>query len=388
MPGIWRYSNMLPPLKVKISLGEGNTPLLRSMRIAKGKNVYFKNEGCNPTGSIRDRAASLVVSHASSEGYKRVIAVSDGNMGVSVAAYATRAGLKASIYAPSWIEKEKIFLIKTYGAKLVIEDKGIDALLKEVDGYSSRVKAYNASSTHNALSMEGLKTLSYELYMQLGSVPRRIYVPIGSGLTFLALHYGFKELLEGGFINKVPEIIGVEHCGNPKYASFLGISKKCMEEPYPGLRYYAPPIFNSVIDILRKHGDLVVVSSRETIRAAKILALQEGLFTEISSAVVVAGYLKTELEDSVIVLFSHGLKSASGYTRPLRRRFTQPFIGATKRLILGVLETHKGLTGYEIWRNLDLNITPQAVYQHLKELTDRGYIRAVQEGDVKRYYLP
>lgn len=388
--GIWRYCGALPPLPVKLTLGEAGTPLIRSVRLGRGRGVYFKDEGRNPTGSVRDRAASVVVSHAASEGFGGVVAVSDGNMGVSVAAYAARAGLRASIYAPSWIEVEKVFLMKAYGARLFIEDKSIDALLREVD---DRVRArgdlYNASSTYNALSLEGLKTLSHEIYMQLGRIPSNVYIPLGSGLTYIALYMGFKELVDAGLASRMPRIVGVEHCGNPKYSEHLGASSgRCREEAYPGLRYSKPPFYNHVIDAIRKSGDVVTVSSRETVRAAKLLAMEEGLLTEISSAVAVAGYMKSGSEDSVVVLFSYGLKSASSYARPLRRKFTEPFVGATKRLVLEIVRSKPGLTGYEIWRELGLNISPQAVYQHLRELAGRGYIRVVEESGVKKYYPP
>ncbi len=386
--GIWRYCGALPPLLKKITLGEANTPLIESLRMGRGREVYFKDEGRNPTGSVRDRAASVMISHAVSEGYRKIVAVSDGNMGISVAAYAARAGLKASIYAPSWIEVEKVFLAKAYGAKLSIEDKNIDTLLRGVDDYArARVDLYNASSTYNALSLEGLKTLSYEIYLQLGRIPSNIYLPLGSGLTYLALYMGFKELVETGLASKMPRIIGVEHCGNPKYSEHVGGSGgRCREEAYPGLRYSKPPIFNHVAGAIKRSGDVIVVSSRETARAAKMLAMDEGLLTEISSAVAVAGYLKSGPEDSVIVLFSYGLKSASSYARPMRRKFTEPYVGVTKRLVIGVVRSKPGLTGYEIWRELGLNISPQAVYQHLKDLVGRGYIKQVEEEGVKRYY--
>lgn len=386
--GIWRYCGSLPPLPTRLSLGEAGTPLIRSVRLGGGKEVYFKDEGRNPTGSVRDRAASVVISHAVSEGFDRVVAVSDGNMGVSVAAYSARAGLKASIYAPSWIEVEKVFLMKAYGAKLSIEDKSIDTLLREVDELArARGDLYNASSTYNAFSLEGLKTLSHEIFAQLGRAPSNIYLPLGSGLTYLAIYIGFQELANAGLVSRAPRIIGVEHCGNPKYSEHLERSvSRCREEAYPGLRYSKPLFFEHVVNAIERSGEVITVSSRETVRAAKMLAVEEGLLTEISSAVAVAGYLKSGLEDAVVVLFGYGLKSASSYARPLRRKFTEPYVGVTKRLVLSLVRSKPGLTGYEIWRELGLNISPQAVYQHLRELVRKGYIRQVVEDGVKRYY--
>ncbi len=383
---IWGFEGSLPDFPVKVTLGEGFTPLVESWFIGRDKGVYFKDEGRNPTGSTRDRAACIVVSHAASLKYKRVVAASDGNMGVSIAAYAAKAGLKAAVYAPPWIDSEKALLIRAYGAELELRDKSIDAIVKDVSELSEKTKSYNASTTSNPLSIEGLKTISYEVLLDLGRVPRSIYVPLGSGITLLSIYYGFLDLVEAGLAPRIPRLVGVEHCGNPKYAEHLSSVSKCREEAYPGLRYYTPPVFNHVLEVLEKQGEVVVVTSRETLRAAKQLATREGLFTEPSSAVAVAGYLKREEEDSVILLFGHGVKSASAFARPRRRRFTAPYVGITKKLILEVLRSKPGLTGYEVWRELGLNITPQAVYQHLRDLAEMGLIRVVERSGVKRYY--
>jgi threonine synthase len=385
--GAWKYCSDLPPLSKIVSLGEGNTPLVESTSVARELRVYFKDEGRNPSGSIRDRAASVVVSHATSTGAKGVIAASDGNMAVSVVAYSARAGLKAVIHAPAWIDWEKALLIKVYGGSLVVEDKSIDVLVREVEERAREKKLYNATSTWNTLSIEGLKTLAYEIVEQLGKAPRAVYVPLGSGLTYLSLYIGFRELAERGLISRTPLLVGVEHCGNPKYAEHFGASSKCREEAYPGLRYSTPLIYDLVVDAIVETGEVVVVTSRETIRAAKALTSSEGLFTEISSAVSLAGFHRYPFDEAVLVLFGHGLKSASNYTRPLRRRFTEPFVGVTKRLIIEVLKSKPGLTGYEVWRSLGLNISPQAVYQHLKELAEMGLVKVATESGVKKYYV-
>ncbi|MFZ8783493.1 MAG: pyridoxal-phosphate dependent enzyme, partial [Desulfurococcaceae archaeon] len=202
--GAWKYCSDLPPLSKIVSLGEGNTPLVESTSVARELRVYFKDEGRNPTGSIRDRAASVVVSHATSTGAKGIIAASDGNMAVSVVAYSARAGFKAVIHAPAWIDWEKALLIKVYGGSLVVEDKSIDVLVREVEERAREKRLYNATSTWNTLSIEGLKTLAYEIVEQLGKAPRAVYVPLGSGLTYLSLYIGFRELAERGLISRTP----------------------------------------------------------------------------------------------------------------------------------------------------------------------------------------
>ncbi len=384
--GIWKYCDKLPSVGRPISLGEGLTPLVESVKIAGDLVLYFKDEGRNPTGSVRDRAASVIVSHAASTKAKKIVVVSDGNMAVSTSAYASRAGLKTTVYAPSWIDWEKALLVRAYGGKLVVEDRSIDVLVRDVESLARERGYYNATSTWNTLSIEGLKTIAYEIVEQMGRAPKAIYGPLGSGITYLALHVGFSELAEQGLIPTTPLLVGVEHCGNPKYAEHFGLSSKCREETYPGLRYTSPIIYDYVVEAISKNGQVLVVTSKETIKAAKTLAQSEGLFTEISSAVSLAGFLRDPIDESVVLLFGHGLKSASSYARPQRKRFTEPYVGVTKRLILNVLRSKPGITGYEVWRLLGLNITPQAVYQHLRDLIELGYAEVIIENGTKKYY--
>lgn len=385
--GIWRFADNLPRFKEIISLGEGSTPLIPSTKVFKN-GVYFKDESRNPTGSFRDRAATLIVSDAVETGAKRIVVASDGNMGSSVVAYTARAGFEVSVYVPSWVEPEKIALMKAYGANVIVKETSLDELLEYVDKRSRREGFYNASSTYNALSIEGLKTISFELWEQLGEV-NEIYIPLGSGLTALSLHHGFQELKQLSLINKLPKIIGVETCSNPVYSEMLNLNvSKCSDEPLPGLYYRKPVIKEFVVETLEKYGEIVVVSRKEIIEAAKRAARLEGLFIELSSAVSLAGAEKIgPLDKSVVILTGHGLKGYSAYSKPSKVKMISLFPGSTKNLILTLLKESPGLTGYDIWKKLGLNISVQAVYQHLHDLSKRGLIRVSYENGVRKYFL-
>ncbi len=381
------FKYMLPPLGEIASLGEAWTPIIRSDRMFRD-NVYFKDEGRNPTGSFRDRAASLVISYAYVKGYRRIILASDGNMGVSVAAYSARRGLRTTIYVPRNTDMEKILLMKAYGARVVVSDKDLDTLLRDIESEASERDLYNASSTYNILSVEGLKTISYEIVLD-GYKPDMIYLPLGSGLTLLSIYYGYRELLDHGIVDHMPKLIGVETCANPVYALKLGlIDKPCREKGLPGLSYRKPIIMDHVLEILRKHGDIVVVTRRKTVDAAKKLSRLEGLFVEPSSAVALAGALENPPlgEETLILLTGHGLKGPTIYMRGSRRRIPHIFPGATKYLILELIKENPGLTGYEIWKKLGLRISVQAVYQHLKDLREKGYIVSKLEYGKIKYY--
>ncbi len=387
--GIWGFSGALPDYDVRVSLGEAWTPVILSNRLFPEGEVYFKDEGRNPTGSFRDRAAAIIVSHATAEKYKTLILASDGNMGVSVSAYSARAGLKTIVYVPKNTDPEKILLMKAYGAKTIIRDKELDDLLVFVEKEARKKGYYNASSTYNTLSIEGLKTIAYEIYLDIG-VPDKLYLPLGSGLTLLSIYLGFRELLDHGLIDHIPLLVGVEMCGNPVYAVRVGFPvKHCREKPLPGLSYTRPPIIEHVSSVLEKYGDVIVVSRKKMLDSAKKLSRYEGLFVEPSSAVALAGALENEaLEGRIVILLTgHGLKGPALYLRGSRLRETRIFPGTTKHLILETLSEYPGLTGYEVWKKLGLRITPQAVYQHLRELEEHGYISSKIIGDQKRYYL-
>jgi threonine synthase len=385
--GVWRYSSLLPEVRVKVTLGEGSTPLIKAGRSVRGDlDVWFKDETRNPTGSFRDRAAALTVSDAVSSRFKRIILASDGNTGASVAAYAARAGVPVTIYLPKWVEDEKIILMKSFGARVLVEDKTLDELLDYVHDRARREGFYNASSTFNYLSLQGLKTIAFEIYERLGSNVNAVYLPLGSGLTLLSLYEGFRELVELGLTSRVPKLIGVEACGRPLYSSSLRGVPSCGEEPLPGLRYLKPVIYEHVLEVLEMFGETVVVSRRQVLEAAEKLSRSEGLFAEASSAVSFAGFLESPEDKSVVLITSHGLKSPEAYSKARRLKFTEVFPGVTKRLILDLLSRHPGLTGYEVWRMLGVNISPQAVYQHLKELEAKGFVRSVDEEGRRKYY--
>ncbi|MEM1877549.1 MAG: pyridoxal-phosphate dependent enzyme [Desulfurococcaceae archaeon] len=384
--GVWRYSGNLPYFEKNLTLGEGATPLIKSSKIFSNE-VYFKDEGRNPTGSFRDRAASLIVSDAVECKAKRIVVASDGNMSSSVVAYAARAGIEVTVYVPSWIDVEKIALMKAYGANVIVKDSPLDELLEYVNKRSRKEGFYNASSTYNALSIEGLKTISFELWEQLGSVSE-VYVPLGSGLTVFSIYHGFQELKQLGLIDRIPRIIGVETCSNPIYSETLKSNvSKCSEEPLPGLSYRKPIIMEFVLEILDEYGEVVVVSRKEIIEAAKKAVRVEGLFIELSSAVSLAGAEKKgALDNSVIILTGHGLKGYSAYSKPSKAKMINLFPGSTKNLIISLLKEKPGLTGYDIWKNIGLSISVQAIYQHLHDLEKRGYIRSIYENGVRKYY--
>lgn len=204
--GLWRYGSMLP-VTGSITLSEGGTPLVR--RRDCREEVFLKVEGDNPTGSFKDRGSTVVISDAYNQGYKSTTVASTGNMGASVAAYSAYANMITRIFIPEDIPREKVAQITAYGAELVPVQGGFT---QAVEGSLEETKkgVYLATSGYNPYFIEGLKTVAYEIYEQMG-VPDRIVVPTGSGGLLTAIHKGFLELRALGlFSERMPQMIAVQ----------------------------------------------------------------------------------------------------------------------------------------------------------------------------------
>ncbi|MCD6488502.1 MAG: pyridoxal-phosphate dependent enzyme, partial [Desulfurococcales archaeon] len=390
MKGIWRFRSLLPSFKVYNTLGEAFTPLIESKNISKElglKNLYFKDEGRNPTGSFRDRAAALITSHAYSNGFKELVCATDGNMGASLAAYAARLGLRVKAIVPRNADYGKIIMMKALGAEVIEHGETLDDVYGYVDTMCREKELYNATSESNPLGIEGLKTIAYELLLDLGKLPDTIIIPIGSGLTLYSIYYGLREMIEHGITQSYPKLIGVQPCNNTYLAEKLGIKpRKCRgrKTVIIGLAYEFPPLAKEVIEAIKAtKGTLVLVDNLDIIEAAKKLALYEGIFVEAAAATTVSAlqqlvgeYLEKD-ETVAALLTGHGLKSFNQYIIPSRRRRVSKvfFPSDTKYEIIRLLAKKPGIKGYTIWKELGLQISVQAIYQHLNSLEKKGIIR-------------
>ena len=194
-------------LNQPVSLGEGNTPLL-SVKVF-GREVYFKCEYLNPTGSFKDRGTATLVSFLRSRGVAEAIEDSSGNAGASFAAYAARAGIKARVYVPDSASGSKRKQIEAYGAELVpvpgSRSKASQAVIQAAE--SGMVYASHAYLPFN---LPGYATCAYEIYEQLGRNPGAVVVPAGQGGFLLGMARGFEFLLRADKIQKMPMMVGVQ----------------------------------------------------------------------------------------------------------------------------------------------------------------------------------
>ncbi len=292
--GLKRYQSMLP-LEPRISLGEGSTPL--HVRRINGLKIAFKLEYLNPTGSFKDRGTSLAITHAVSVSAKTVVEDTSGNTGISVAAYASTANVKAKIYTPRDAPQGKKLLMKLLGAELVETKDRAEAAKKVLEEAS---KAYYVAHTWNPLYIEGAKTIALEAYEQ-GFKGKIAAAPVGSGGLILGLYRGFKQLQE---LEKtdVPTLVAVQGTSvHPVYEKMYGRRMVGHAESTlaDGIRVPNPPRLDEIVDALRKtSGCTVLVDNNDIVDALKML-VKMGFIVEPTSAAGLAGVLKAVEEGCI-----------------------------------------------------------------------------------------
>ena len=314
---IWRYRAALPvpPEVAPVTLGEGQTPLIPDRW--DGRPLYFKAEHLNPTGSFKDRGASLLTTVLKEAGVERVVEDSSGNAGAALAAYAGRAGLRATVYVPAHASPVKRRQIAAYGAE-VVPVPGPRSAATEAALAAVAAGAAYASHVYAPVYVQGMKTLAFELWEQLGRrAPSDLLLPAGHGTLLLGVYKGFAELRSQGFIGRLPRLYGVQATacaplvraweqGRPVAAVAEG------ETVAEGVRISDPPWGDRVLAAVRESdGALLALDDRATLAAQETLA-RRGLYIEPTSALAVAALdaLRDCLgERPVVVLTGSGFKT-------------------------------------------------------------------------------
>jgi len=313
--GMARYSSALPPLDPIVSMGEGWTPLLPS----RSGGPCYKLEYLFPTGSFKDRGSVLVMTEAKNQGRESIVQDFSGNAGASIAAYAARCGIRATVIVPRDTSEAKRRQIELYGAVLEVVDgdRGAAASL----AFSLSGSTYYASHVWNPLFLEGTKTVAFEIWEQLGfRAPDVVVVPAGNGTMLLGVFKGFRELLQRARVRRMPRIYAAQgaQCA-PLYAEWNGTGEKVFRATVAeGIAMAAPPRMREMIDALRaSRGDVIAVDDQDILAEQERLALEEGLLVEPTAAAApateralrMAGVITAE--DTVVVpLTGSGLKAA------------------------------------------------------------------------------
>jgi threonine synthase len=317
---LWRYRRALPldPGQV-ISLGEGCTPLVA--REVNGVRTFCKLEWFNPSGSFKDRGASVMMSLLRAQGISAVLEDSSGNGGAAIATYAAAGGMAATIFVPESTSPAKTVQSRAAGATVRMipgsRQDCADAAEREAE------RLFYASHNWHPFFLHGTKTLAYELWEDFGfDVPDAIIIPCGAGSNVLGCQIGFSELLRAGAITRMPRLFAVQPENvAPIAASFLAGTDAAVATPIrptiaEGTAIAKPLRRREVVGALREsEGGAVMVSEAEISQATLALARQ-GLYVEPTCATAAAAHKKllasgaiAPKDLTVLVLTGTGIKA-------------------------------------------------------------------------------
>ena len=317
---LWRYAAALPvEVADPITMGEGLTPLVA--RDWRGAPALFKLEWFSPTGSFKDRGASVMLSILRAQGVTRLLEDSSGNGGAAIAAYAAAGGLRAKILVPASTAEDKIVQTRAYGAEI----ERIPGTRQDTSDAAEReaVRIFYAGHNWQPFFLQGTKTLAYELWEDLDfNPPDNIVIPTGAGSNVLGCDIGFSELLSRGEIARLPRLFAAqpENCA-PLDASFTAGSDDLVPvEIRPtiaeGASIARPVRARDVLAALRRSGGATVAVPEAEIEATLFDLSRIGLYAEPTSALAAAGLTKLiergvvqPGETTVIVLTGPGLKA-------------------------------------------------------------------------------
>jgi threonine synthase len=311
--GIWRYASSFGPSLVPLSLGEGNTPLISGS--AFGREVHFKCEYANPSGSFKDRGTATLVSFLRSRGITEAIEDSSGNAGASFAAYAARAGIKAHVFIPETASGIKREQIEMYGAELVSVPGERTNAAEAVRRAAESGMVY-ASHAYLPFNIAGYATCAYEILDQLGRAPGVVILPAGQGGLLLGIGRGFQALLLAGKIQKAPVIIGVQASACAPLAAIFAmgvIGLNFVTEGATlaeGVRIRNPLRVEAIMKIMQECGGRFVTVDEDVILSGRDALAHLGFYVEPTSALVWQALNETisDLSDPVVVILT-----GSGY---------------------------------------------------------------------------
>ena len=269
----------LPPHSARITLLEGNTPLIPMPRLGRelGCDLYVKFEGLNPTGSFKDRGMTVAVSEAAGRKVSSVICASTGNTAASAAAYAARAGLRAIVLIPEGkVASGKLAGAIAYGAEVIQVQGSFDKALSLVVEIAQK-KPMALVNSINPFRLEGQKTAAFEICDEFGKAPDWLCLPVGNAGNITSYWLGFRQYDKG-----LPRLLGVQAEGAAPLV--LGHAVEAPETIATAIRIGKPARGEQALEAVREsRGKLIAVSDREILEAQKILA-SEGVWVEPASS--------------------------------------------------------------------------------------------------------
>jgi threonine synthase len=317
---IERYRERLPIAAGTriVSLGEGDTPLLRLHHLPAllGNDIalYVKYEGLNPTGSFKDRGMTMAVTKAVEEGSRAILCASTGNTSASAAAYAARAGIRAFVLIPEGkIALGKLAQAILHGAQVMQIEGNFDVGMRLVKDVAVRLPVTLVNSV-NPYRLEGQKTAAFEVIEALGHAPDFHCLPVGNAGNITAYWMGYREYRGDGLVESLPRMCGYQASGA---APFLrGHSIDHPETVATAIRIGHPQSWDLALQAQAESGGWFdELSDPEILAAQRLLAEQEGIFCEPASAASLAGAMRDVQRGKIpagslvaCTLTGHGLK--------------------------------------------------------------------------------
>ena len=279
-----------------ISLGEGDTPLVKSNRLGVGlgcEELYFKLEGCNPTGSFKDRGMVVTMAKALEQGSKAVMCASTGNTSASAAAYSAYCDLPAFVLIPKGeVAMGKLAQAMAYGARILMVNGNFDCALTLAREFTFNhpVTLVNSLNPHR---LEGQKTAAFEIVDDLGDAPDYLFIPVGNAGNITAYWKGFQEYHRAGHSRTLPAMMGFQAEGAAPIVRGAPVANP--QTIASAIRIGNPASWQGAVEARDSSGGVIdMVSDDEILDAYRLLASQEGIFCEPASAASFAGLVKLQ----------------------------------------------------------------------------------------------
>ena len=357
---IWRWFDFFPVEHRSsiVSLGEGDTPLIRAARLGEKigiHNLYLKNDTILPTGSLKDRSNSVGLSVARELGFKTAAVMSTGNAAASVAAYAAAAGIESVVMVPKGTAPSKIIQARAYGATVVVVDGNFDYEVAKLYKAAIQDFGWYDCLSSNPYRDEGKKSYAYEMADQLdGRIPDWVIHPTAGGTGIYAMWKGYREFLSLGWIDRAPKLVAAQtEAAAPIVAAFekglADVEPMVARETIAESIQVGNPVslgWRALAALRESGGTAAAVSDPEILQAQALTGKLAGIFAEPAAATSVAVAKKLRVAgiigpDDVVVcnLTGHGLKQPEAI-RFSEKEFTPiaPTLGAFRDRLKAVEE--------------------------------------------------
>jgi threonine synthase len=349
---MWRYAGLLPIADTKniVTMGEGWTPLMPAFNLGLmlgHEHIYIKDERQGPTGSFKDRQASVAVSVMKEAGVKEAVVASTGNVAIAYSAYCARAGIKLWAFVPSSVPAEKMREVALYGTEVIKVTGTYDQTKQVAVEFAQNKGLYLDKGVKSIAAKEAMKTVAYEISEQLEGVrcrenagnknwnaPDWYIQAVSGGMGPIGVMKGFRELHAMGAIPKVPQLACIQVSGcAPMADAFKANLKKphniitphtdilALATGFPGDAYTA------LRELISEHGGLIdCVTDAEAFRAVHALAKIEGISVEPATAVAFAGLINL-VRNGTIQPHETVVINCSGHTFPVEKHILGEYLG-------------------------------------------------------------